>query len=80
MSNLHLRVNTGDKIFIGEGNEAVVVSIEQRGPGGIKLLINAPDEVPINTIFKDTSKQFKNRSKKKTGVDNVVEENDSGNK
>lgn len=58
---LHLTIKPGDKIFIGEGDSAIVVTLEARTSKGCKLGVNAPREIPVNTIFRDTSEQFKNR-------------------
>lgn len=58
---LHLTIKPGDKIFIGSGDDAIVVSFERKTREGCKLGVNAPREVPVYTVFNDSSEQFKNR-------------------
>lgn len=58
---LHLTIKPGDKIFIGEGPDSIVVSFEKKTREGCKLGVNAPEEIRIYTVFSDSSEQFKNR-------------------
>ena len=60
---LYLNIKPGDKVFMGEGENAIVVTLERKTKDGVKLGVNAPREIPVNTIFKDTNEQFKNRRK-----------------
>lgn len=70
---LLLTVEQKDKVFIGEGQDAIVVEYKKRSGDKVQLGINAPREIPINTIFNDSSKQFKNRKTGKEPEDTFKE-------
>lgn len=78
---LHLTIGEGDKIFIGEGPSAVVVSLGKNnsGRGQVQISVNAPKEIPVNTIFADSSKQFKNRRRKTKSDDRGNQKDYGGN-
>ena len=55
---LKLTVAVGDKILIGND---IIIDVQTCSNKQTRLGINAPIEIPITTIFKDSTKQFKNR-------------------
>ena len=57
---LHLNVEVEDKIVMSDG---VVIDITEVAGGKVTLSFTAPKDIKINTIFKDSSKQFKNLRK-----------------
>lgn len=64
---LRLNIEQGDKILIGEGDAQIVVSFDRLAGAVVSLGVNAPREIPVHTIFADTSKQFKNRANDNKG-------------
>jgi sRNA-binding carbon storage regulator CsrA len=57
---LKLTVSKGDKILIGD---AVVLDVKSTTGKQTQLEFFAPKDIKINTVFLDSSKQFKNRQK-----------------
>jgi len=57
---LKLTVSNGDKILIGDN---ILLEIETCSNKQTRIAFNAPKEIKIHTIFKDSSKQFPNNSK-----------------
>ena len=64
MGFLKLTVEPGDKIEIQQGKDTIIVeAVNIYKNGKVQIGFNAPNHIPIYTIFKDPAKQFKNRQK-----------------
>jgi sRNA-binding carbon storage regulator CsrA len=57
---LKLTVGREDKILMSNGVVIDVLSLSRRNGGEVTLAFDAPREIEIHTVFKDSSKQFKN--------------------
>lgn len=78
---LYLTVGQGDKLFIGEGDDTIVIEVTRYSAGQqqLQLGVNAPRNIKVNTVFADASKQFKRRQQKDK-VDAVIIADDIGNR
>ena len=62
---LKLKVSTGDEIVMSGG--IIIEVLASHRDGSTTLMVDAPKEVKVHTIFADPSKQFKNLRKKESG-------------
>lgn len=59
---LKLTVSNGDKILVGD---EIIINVAGMPPGKrVRLEFDAPKEVKIFTVFKDSKLQFKNRKRR----------------
>ena len=65
---LKLTLQSGDKVMLSNG---VMIDVNTTSNKQTQLEFHADASVKINTVFKDSSKMFKNRRKESSFVDDI---------